>query len=417
MRSWPTAIFLLVSIATAPVWPAVARARPWIEVLHYWTSGGESKAMGVLKRDFEAAGGEWTDSPVAGGGGDAAAATLRLRLLAGNPPGAALLKGRNIADWAREGVLEPVVFPPGRGLPPLPDALRRGIEWKGRTVAVPIDVHRVNWLWANARLLARVGAGMPATWEEFDLTAVKLKAAGIIPLAHGSDPWQDATMFETVALSIGGPAYFRAALVDGDEQALKSDVTRRIFERMRRLSDLLPKDQSRRDWNAATAMMMRGEAAFQFMGDWVKGELAAAGEEPGRDILCAPPPGKQGFILNSDSFVMFHPRDGEEKRGQALLARLLFGRRFQETFNLYKGSIPARLDTPMDRFDVCALRSRADLDADEANGSLVPSVTHEMAGDAARRGAILDTVTEHFTTRMSADEAVRRLVDAMRLAR
>ena len=42
------------------------------EVLHWWTSGGEAKALQVLKDDFAKKGGTWKDMPVAGGGGDAA---------------------------------------------------------------------------------------------------------------------------------------------------------------------------------------------------------------------------------------------------------------------------------------------------------------------------------------------------------
>ncbi|KQU92420.1 hypothetical protein ASD99_11105 [Mesorhizobium sp. Root695] len=49
-----------------------ARADGTVEVLHWWTSGGEAKAVGELKKSFEAQGGTWIDSPIAGGGGDAA---------------------------------------------------------------------------------------------------------------------------------------------------------------------------------------------------------------------------------------------------------------------------------------------------------------------------------------------------------
>ena len=42
---------------------------------------GETKALQVLKDDFAAGGGEWTDMPVAGGGGDAAMQTLKARAL------------------------------------------------------------------------------------------------------------------------------------------------------------------------------------------------------------------------------------------------------------------------------------------------------------------------------------------------
>ena len=48
-----------------------------IEVLHWWTSGGEAAALKVLKDDFAANGGEWMDMPVTGGGGDAANVALK----------------------------------------------------------------------------------------------------------------------------------------------------------------------------------------------------------------------------------------------------------------------------------------------------------------------------------------------------
>ena len=46
-----------------------ARAAENVEVLHWWTSGGEAAALDVLKKDLESKGITWTDMPVAGGGG------------------------------------------------------------------------------------------------------------------------------------------------------------------------------------------------------------------------------------------------------------------------------------------------------------------------------------------------------------
>ena len=62
------------------------KANPEVEVLHWWTSGGEAAAVKVLMDDFKSNGGTWKDMPVAGGGGDAAMAALKARVLAGNPP-------------------------------------------------------------------------------------------------------------------------------------------------------------------------------------------------------------------------------------------------------------------------------------------------------------------------------------------
>ena len=49
--------------------PSFVNAAPTAEVLHWWTSGGEAKALQVLKDDFAKEGGVWLDMPVAGGGG------------------------------------------------------------------------------------------------------------------------------------------------------------------------------------------------------------------------------------------------------------------------------------------------------------------------------------------------------------
>ncbi len=53
-----------------------------VEVLHWWTSGGEAAALDVLKKDLESKGVTWKDMPVAGGGGEAAMTALRARVTA-----------------------------------------------------------------------------------------------------------------------------------------------------------------------------------------------------------------------------------------------------------------------------------------------------------------------------------------------
>ncbi|MCA1260162.1 hypothetical protein LC061_05135, partial [Nitratireductor aquimarinus] len=55
-----------------------AMAEDNVEVLHWWTSGGEAAALNVLKEDLESKGVTWQDMPVAGGGGEAAMTALAL---------------------------------------------------------------------------------------------------------------------------------------------------------------------------------------------------------------------------------------------------------------------------------------------------------------------------------------------------
>lgn len=405
-----TASALAVVASTA----AYADSHAAAEVLHYWTSGGEAKSVAVLQEEFAANGGTWTDMPVAGGGGDAAGTALRARVLSGNAPTAAQIKGPAIQEWYEEGVLADIsaVAEANGWADVLPASIAGHMQCEGTWCAAPVNVHRVDWIWANADVLSANGIEMPSTWEEFNAAATKLQAAGIIPLAHGGQAWQDATVFEAVALGILGAEGFHKAFVELDMDTLKGDDMKATFDQMRMMRGYVDGNFSGRDWNLATAMVMNGEAAFQIMGDWAKGEFMAAGKVPGEDFLCASTPG-EGFLYNVDSFAMFDVEGDDKKAGQALLAELIVGENFQKVFNLNKGSIPARTDVALDEFDVCAHLSADDMKASNESGTLLPSYAHGMALRGAQSGAITDVVTAHFNSDMSSDEAVEMLANAV----
>lgn len=395
-----------------------ALAEGTVEVLHWWTSGGEAKAVGELKSAFEARGGTWIDSPIAGGGGDAAMTALRARVVAGNPPTAVQLKGPGIQEWAAEGALNDVqaVAAAENWDSVLPPVLAAIMKYDGKYVAAPVNIHRVDWIWASPIALQKAGVTqMPTTWAEFNAAAEKLKAAGLVALAHGGQPWQDATVFEDVVLGVGGPEFYRKALVELDREALTSDTMVAAFDQLRIMRGFVDEGFSGRDWNLATAMVIRGEAGFQIMGDWAKGEFLAAGLVPGKDFYCLPTPGN-GFILNSDSFTFFKVAGEENLKGQQVLASLIMSPEFQETFNLAKGSIPARTDIKLDKFDSCALKSFEDMTAAVKNNTFVPSMAHEMAVPRTVRGEFLDVVTNFFNSDMSSADAAKAMGEAVKRA-
>ena len=410
MKSYALGIACGVALGTS----GAAFAEPQAEVLHYWTSGGEAKSVAVLQEEFSANGGTWTDMPVAGGGGDAAMTALRARVLSGNAPTAVQLKGPAIQEWYEEGVLADIsaVAEANNWEAVLPASIAGHMKCEGSWCAAPVNVHRVDWIWANANVLEANGIEMPTSWDAFNAAADKLQAAGIIPLAHGGQAWQDATVFEAVALGILGAEGFHKAFVELDKGTLTSDAMVATFDQMRKMRGYVDPNFSGRDWNLATAMVMNGEAAFQIMGDWAKGEFMAAGKAPGEDFLCASTPG-DGFLYNVDSFAMFEVGGADKQAGQALLAELVVGKNFQKVFNLNKGSIPARTDVPLDEFDSCAVLSAADMAASSDNGSLLPSYAHGMALRGAQAGAITDVVTAHFNSDMSSADAVQMLADAV----
>ena len=378
---------------------ATARAGE-VEVLHWWTSGGEAKSVGELKKIMQGKGHTWKDFAVAGGGGDNAMTVLKSRVVSGNPPAAAQIKGPAIQEWAAEGVLANLdsVAAAEKWDSLLPKVVADVMKYQGHYVAAPVNVHRVNWMWANAAVLKKAGvASMPKTWDEFFVAADKVKKAGLIPVAHGGQNWQDFTTFESVVLGVGGAKFYNDALVKLDPKALNSDTMKKSLETLRKVKGYTDAAAPGRDWNLATAMVMQEKAAFQFMGDWAKGEFLAAGKVPGKDFLCAAAPGSSNaYTFNVDSFAMFKLKDASAQKAQGDLAAAIMGPEFQEVFNLNKGSIPVRLNMGMAKFDDCARISSKDFVDTAKSGGLLPSVAHGMAIRPAAEGAIKDAVSQFW---------------------
>ncbi|MDK2125366.1 ABC transporter substrate-binding protein [Parachitinimonas caeni] len=385
-----------------------------VEVLHYWTSGGEAKSAAELKKMMAAKGHTWKDFAVAGGGGENAMTVLKTRVVSGNPPTAAQIKGPSIQEWGNEGVLanlDPVAKAGGWDTL-LPPVVANVMKYKGNYVAVPVNVHRVNWMWVNPEVFKKAGAKIPTTWDEFAAAADKIQKAGFIPVAHGGQNWQDATVFESIALGVGGADYYQKAFVKLDAAALASPTTEKVFDTLRLVKKYTDKDSPGRDWNLATAMVINGKAAMQFMGDWAKGEFTAAGKKPGTDFICAPAPGTaKAYTFNIDSFVLFSQKSKDMKVTNDLAASIL-SPEFQEVFNLNKGSIPARLNMPKTKFDDCARLSMDDFVATSKSGGLVPSFAHGMAMPSATQGAVVDVVSNFMNSSMSSKDAVQKLIAA-----
>ena len=388
-----------------------------VEVLHWWTSGGEARSVAVLKDLLEKEGHAWKDFAVAGGGGDTAMTVLRSRAVSGNPPTAAQVKGPQIQQWGDEGVLTNLddVARANNWDTLLPKVVADVMRYKGHYVAVPVNVHRINWMWVNPDVFRKSGAKIPTTWDEFDAAAQKIQKAGFIPVAFGGQAWQEATVFESIVVGVGGPEFYQKTLVEADPKFLNSPTMVECFKVLRNIKKYTDKNAPGRDWNLATAMVIQGKAAMQFMGDWAKGEFTAAGKTPGVDYVAMPVPNtSESFLFNVDSFIMFDVKDKGAKQAQKAMARLILEPKFQEVFNVNKGSIPCRLGMSRKAFDDIALRCMNDFIASADMNALLPSMAHEMAVFPAIRGAMLDTVTSFYNSDMSAEKGAKNLASAVK---
>jgi glucose/mannose transport system substrate-binding protein len=369
-----------------------------VEVLHWWTSGGEAAALNVLKDNLGTGGIGWVDMPVAGGGGEAAMTALRARVTAGDPPTAVQMLGFDIQDWAAEGALgnlDEVAAAEGWDAV-VPTALQGFSKYDGSWIAAPVNVHSTNWVWISKAALDATGLTAPTTWEELVAVLDAMKANGITPLGHGGQAWQDATVFDGIVLGMG-PDFYKAAFIDLDPATLGGEQMAEAFDRLITLSGYVDENFSGRDWNLASAMVINGEAGMQMMGDWAKGEFLKAGKVPGTDFVCIRFPGTQGSVtFNSDQFAMFNVESDEAKAAQAAMASAIMDPAFQSAFNVVKGSVPARTDVPNDAFDDCGKKGMADLAEANASGMLFGSMAHGHAAPASVKNATYDVITAAF---------------------
>ena len=141
----------LSALAVLAFTATLAHAQKSVEVLHFWTSGGEAAALNVLKTNLDKQGIKWNDMPVSGGGGEQAMTTLRARVTSGNPPAAVMLMGYDLTDWAKQGMLADLssLAKQENWDKSVPAAVQQFTKHDGKWVAAPLAIHSINWVWAN----------------------------------------------------------------------------------------------------------------------------------------------------------------------------------------------------------------------------------------------------------------------------
>ncbi|MFT6925757.1 MAG: glucose/mannose transport system substrate-binding protein [Psychromonas sp.] len=367
-----------------------------IEVLHWWTAKGETEAQAILEKALLEENIKWNNFAIVGEGGESAVRVLHMRALSGNPPDVAQIKGPDIGEWTRIGMLEEIGQITDTSLWPqiLPQIVRETVTVDGKYMAVPINIHRVNWLWLNKAIFDQLSLPVPTTWDSFFDIADKIKAAGYIAIAHGGTDWQDALLFESMALSLLGAEKYKQAFVEHDKAVLTSPEMIHVFEQFKRLHQYTDSSMRGKDWYQASQLISNNKAGMQFMGDWAKGMWNAQGKTAMVDYICVDVPESKGlFSYNIDSFVFFEKNGSKTPREiQRGFADTLLSEKFQADFNLAKGSIPVRKGINMVKFDQCSHKSFADFNS----GELVPSFTQNLASTSYLQNIMIKIISNYF---------------------
>ncbi|HUP27789.1 MAG TPA: extracellular solute-binding protein, partial [Chloroflexia bacterium] len=235
---------------------------------------------------------------------------------------------------------------------------------------------RGNVLFYNKKVFADNNLKAPTTWDEFSTVADALKAKGITPIAvGGKDTWAVTMLFEDILLAQGGADKFNSLMqgktdwadpaVAGALTTLGSFVTKGYFG----------SDFSGLTWDAAAGQVLNGKAGMTVMGDWAKGYFQANDPKWADNFGWEPSPGTTGiFKVITDSFGL--PKGAKNPDNTKHFLSVLASKVGQVTFNLRKGSIPARTDVDTSKFDVYMKDAAKDFSGAK---SLVGSAPHGSA--------------------------------------
>ena len=381
------------------------------EVIHWWTSGGESAAVQELANAYKAAGGTWVDNAIAGG--EPARATAINRIVGGNPSTAAQFNtSQQFLDIVKGGMLNNVdeVAKKNDWDKILPASILKAIKVDGHFYAVPVNIHMPAWFWYSKAAFAKAGiAGEPKTPDEFFAALDKLKAAGITPVAFGGQPWQEKIVFDALLAHIGGADLY-LKVYKGDQKAIASPEFKNVLTSFKRLKTYTDAGSPNRNWNDATSMVISGKAGLQIMGDWAKGEFQAAKQTAGKEFGCFPGFGPRSpYIIAGDVFVFPKTTDAAAIKAQQLLATTMTSPTTQVAFNNKKGSIPIRTDVDAKSMDICA---QAGLQVMKDVSRQLPNSEMLVAPDIT--GALQDVVTKFWNTNQSVDDAVKAVGAAVK---
>jgi len=387
-------------------------AGPSAEVIHWWTSGGESAAVKQLANAYRAAGGTWIDTAIAGGE-QARAVTLN-RMVGGKAPAAAQFNiSKQFLDIVDQDMLVQLddVARQEHWESTLPEPIVNTIRIGGHYYALPMNIHMQTWIWYSKPAFKKAGiAKEPATVDELFAALDKLKAAGLVPLAHGGQAWQEHILFASLLANMGGRQLYLQVMRDRDQRAINSEQVRKVLLAYKRLQSYVDPASPGRNWNDATAMLVSGKAGVQVMGDWAKGEFSNAKMAPGVDYGCIPGLGANApYLIQGDAFVFPRSERVEVQQAQKLMTKVLLAPATQVSFNKLKGSVPPRGDADTSQLDDCA-RVGAAIMRDRNRQVGAPEIY--LTPD--QNGAVQDALTAYWNTSMPVEKAQKALAAALR---
>ena len=369
--------------------PAGPPASSEVEVVSWWTEGGEANALQSLLTLFSNRYPHQKVIDAVVTGSNKARETIRNRMLGGQPPETFQANGgwgllawvlynqRNEADSKMEPIDSLAAEEGWNAVIPKP--VLDTVSFGGHTYAVPLNIHRLNTLFFNKQLFIQYGIAEPKTLDQLFAVAAAFRDRGITPIAVGAvEPWTlSLLLFENLLVARAGGPYYRDFLV-GHGDAWAPEVAAAL-EDLRTLLSFANTNATQLTWSGAVELVRTGKAAMTIMGDWAKGYFLANQGVPEVSFGEIATPGTgAAFVFTTDTFGL--PMGVRNRAGALDLLRVFGSREGQDTFNPIKGSIPARKDANVEAYDVMAQNNINDFrDAAAADPTMLVPATALLA--------------------------------------
>ncbi len=393
-----------------------AGERKQVEIFSWWTGAGEEAGLKALIQLFEEKNPDIQvkNAAVAGGAGTNAKATLATRMQGDDPPDTFQVHGGSELNdsWVAAGKMEPLneLYKEQGWMDKFPEELIDMVSKDGKIYSVPVNIHRGNVLWYNAKIFDENGIEPPTSFDDFFKAAEKLKKKGVVPLALGDkEPWGATHLLETVLLGKLGPEDY-GKLWTG-KLSFENPKVKEALKTYKKMLTYTNKDHAARNWQDAAQMVAKGEAAMNVMGDWAKGYFTTDLKlKPGKDFGWAATPGTESsFMVITDTFGL--PKGAKHPEATQEWLRVLGSAEGQDVFNPLKGSIPARVDADVSKYDEYGKEAIEQF----KDSKLVPSLAH---GSAAPEGFVTeaDQAVNTFVTQGDVDRLAQTLKETLEQA-
>jgi glucose/mannose transport system substrate-binding protein len=417
MPAWPARVVLVAGVALAASLSVAAppeTAPPTkLTIIHWWTSPSEAAALSALVKAFSEKYPEVTVvASVAPYGGDLRHLFPMIKRLKSEnqaPDAFQMFAGSAAQVFFDADLLSPIddVWAADKLEDVIPKVIRDMNEFNGHYYSVPVNVHRTNVIWYNKALLDRskIDPDTLTTWDAFFRAAATLKAGGVqYPIQMGVN-WTQTAVLEGIVASEGIGVY--QDWINGKITAADDPRLIKAFETFARYLTYVNKDHESVGWDVAVRRVKDGEGAFCLMGDWAEGEFRTAHLKYGKDYGAFPVPGTQGmFGLGIDTFQ--HPRGLADPKNSYRWLSFAASRAGQDAFNPLKGSIPARTDADVTRYDAYQRLAITDL---KATPALYPTIASAVPESFKSR---IGSILFEFTAGRDVNKAARETAEAAR---